>query len=235
MFNESTTWPFHIPRNLQQPSTTFEPISTIFNVTYQAWIRDLVICPKLSSKIFSVFKFSSYITNQPIRKMNSLKISLIFSYFVTRVLLTNVCIQQVQQIHVEKIRCNASDKFVYPNFTCEVKIANKTCSTTTVIGWAKMPMNKIYVSKTFKLCNKNSIKMFFHVKLEATLYYEYGKSYRMLLRTPRVEFCSLLKSNNSNILIDQLIKIVKDSVPDIIHDCPYNVRSWVCCVHGNSK
>lgn len=154
--------------------------------------------------------------------INSLKFLLIFSYFVTRVLLTNVCIQQVQQIHVEKIRCNASDKFVYQNFTCAVKIINQTCSTTTVIGWAKVPLNKIYVSETFERCKK-IIEMFFHEKLEGSLYYKYGKSYRLMLRTPRVEFCSLLKSNNSNILIDQLMKIVKDSVPDIIHDCPYKV------------
>lgn len=61
------------------------------------------------------------------------------------------------------------------------------------------------------------------LQIEGRLFYKYGVIYREVMHTPRFEWCGIMKMGNDNIMIGQLLSIVKDSAPHILHECPYTV------------
>lgn len=77
--------------------------------------------------------------------MNLFQVTLVASMFLYFFWFSDCCIEQVQKAYIKSVRCNVSDKFVYPNVTCYAKSFNRSCSTATVIGTSKMPLNRIYV------------------------------------------------------------------------------------------
>lgn len=59
------------------------------------------------------------------------------------------------------------------------------------------------------------------LQFEATIFYRYGTIMRQVLKTPKIEFCSVMKFSSSNILLNEIIKIGKNIEPTLIHECPY--------------
>lgn len=57
------------------------------------------------------------------------------------------CGDEVQRVYYKSFRCNISEKYVYPNYTCYAKSFNRTCSTVTGRGTAKELLYKAYVKK----------------------------------------------------------------------------------------
>lgn len=64
----------------------------------------------------------------------------------------------------------------------------------------------------------------FSFQIEVRLFYKYGVIYREVMHSPRHEWCGLYKYGNSNPLIAQMIKVVEENAPQIVHECPYTVR-----------
>lgn len=52
-------------------------------------------------------------------------------------------------------------------------------------------------------------------------YFRYGTVYRQVLKIPKIDICWVLERSSSNPLLSAIINIFKDSVPEIIHPCPY--------------
>lgn len=52
--------------------------------------------------------------------------------------------------------------------------------------------------------------------------FKYGMIYQEALRIPMNDLCPLMKTTSSLRLISQIIKMLKDSAPEMIHECPYN-------------
>lgn len=52
--------------------------------------------------------------------------------------------------------------------------------------------------------------------------FKYGVIYREAIRTPRFELCPLMNTTSSLRLVSQVIKLIKDNAPEMIHECPYN-------------
>lgn len=50
--------------------------------------------------------------------------------------------------------------------------------------------------------------------------------YREVIRTPMIEVCPLMKTTSSLRLVSQVIKMFKDSAPEMVHECPYHVRAY---------
>lgn len=67
--------------------------------------------------------------------------------------------------------------------------------------------------------------------MEAKLLYKYGTIYREVLHTPVIDWCRFMSENDdpSQIIVKSplalLYAVIRDSVPSIIHKCPYTVSS----------
>lgn len=62
------------------------------------------------------------------------------------------------------------------------------------------------------------------LKLEVRLFYKYGGVYREMIKVPNLDWCQLMKNDRKeNAIVDQLVKFLKENVPDVIHECPYMV------------
>lgn len=47
------------------------------------------------------------------------------------------------------------------------------------------------------------------------------------MHTPRIDLCKITDEPTDNIMIKQLLSVVNDSAPGIIHKCPYTVEIFV--------
>lgn len=86
-----------------------------------------------------------------------------------------------------------------------------------------MPINTIFV-KILSCSNFNGFLNNFFFQLESKLFYKYGVIYREVMHSPRFEWCRIAKLGNDNKLIAQMLTIIRDSAPQIIHECPYTVN-----------
>lgn len=55
--------------------------------------------------------------------------------------------------------------------------------------------------------------------------FKYGLIYREIARTPVFEICQLMEMGASNLLVGMMLQMFKDSAPEAIHKCPYNVKT----------
>lgn len=68
---------------------------------------------------------------------------------------------------------------------------------------------------------------FWKLKLKAQLYYKYGTIYREVMHTPLVDYCRMTGDTLGNPMIKAVMSVVEDSVPGLIHSCPYVVRHFL--------
>ncbi|CAO1368060.1 unnamed protein product [Diamesa hyperborea] len=52
--------------------------------------------------------------------------------------------------------------------------------------------------------------------------YKYGTVYRPVFKA-EVEWCGLMKQMSKNLLFDMVVNIMRDTAPEITHECPYSV------------
>jgi len=108
-------------------------------------------------------------------------------------------------IHFKSIQCKVSGKTAFANFTCFTKAYSRTLTTVTVEGYSKRNLSAMFA--------------------EGHLEYKYGTIYREVMKASNVNLCQILKqkANIANILYRQIMQVAKDNIPEMIHDCPYNV------------
>lgn len=134
-----------------------------------------------------------------------------------------VCVRdpEVQKIYIKSVRChNFSRKFIFPNASCFAKSFNRSFSTSTVILTAKKPLFNFTVSshrfQVSKLFNVNLIRL----QVDAQLLFKYGTIYREVLHMEKIEICELTKYA-TNKLVAQIMDLIMDNAPELIHPCPY--------------
>lgn len=58
-----------------------------------------------------------------------------------------LCKEEIAQtIYAKGARCNFSEKYVYPNYSCFAKSYSRTVSTYNAMGMYKKQMNNFFVS-----------------------------------------------------------------------------------------
>lgn len=67
----------------------------------------------------------------------------------------------------------------------------------------------------------------FSEQVNANLHYKYGMIFREVLRTPTLNWCKFAIQRGDNLLADQLYTVLKDSVPSLLHPCPYSVNAVI--------
>lgn len=60
-------------------------------------------------------------------------------------------------------------------------------------------------------------------QLSCAVHFKYGLIYREVLHTPVFDVCMLMEMGTTNSLVDFFLQIFKDSVPEVVHLCPYDV------------
>lgn len=101
------------------------------------------------------------------------------------------------------IKCSGSSMNTTKYHFCFVKAYSRTVSTLNFGITLNRDLNKIYV------------------KFSAD--YKYGAVFQNILNLPVFEWCSYINGNPNNILVNKMIDLVKDSVPEFFHKCPYKV------------
>lgn len=133
-----------------------------------------------------------------------------------------ICETRDHEFFLKSIRCNGSEEFVYQNYSCYVKSLNRTFSSLSARFDYKKPLSNIFVRLwSFKIIVHLIIKQSF--KVDTSLSYKYGLIYREVLKTPRLDWCSLYSQKLNNLLVKQLVLVINDTLPWLIHSCPYSV------------
>lgn len=123
-------------------------------------------------------------------------------------------------VHYKLVRCNFSEVIAFPNYSCFAKSFSRSVSTFNLDVVFRKPMdNFTVIQQTYKTLKRN-----FSIQVRAVAYYKYGTIYRDVLHTPMMDWCALMREETQNTLIKYLFMTIKDSFPEIIHECPYTVR-----------
>lgn len=66
-----------------------------------------------------------------------------------------------------------------------------------------------------------------HFQLIVSLSYKYGAIYREVMHTPKFDWCALMEARETNPMILQILTVFKESFPELIHKCPFQVKHQV--------
>lgn len=150
--------------------------------------------------------------------------SIIFFVLAAFCVMLNLGSEEVHKISIKYVKCyNVSDVYVFQNYSCFAKAYSRTVYTGSIIATLKKPLTEVHVSFVrTKTLHFKYYKISFRKAL-VRLFYRYGTIYREVLHTPFLDVCALLKNSKGNILFQQMLNVVRDSYPSIVHDCPYTV------------
>lgn len=84
-----------------------------------------------------------------ISNMNLLGV-LSFCFVICSPLLLAAKLGEYQEIYLAAARCNGSEKFIYPNYSCYAKSYSRNFSTVNIIWTTKMPLYNIFVRHFIK-------------------------------------------------------------------------------------
>lgn len=129
-------------------------------------------------------------------------------------------------VHFKSLKCVGSEKFVHSNLTCFAKSYSRNLSTINFQIIFKMPINELIVSCAILSTHLEILKSsFLCTKIESTLLFKYGTIYRQVMTIPKLDYCQYIKvTAKENMLMYQLVRIIKAADPTIVHDCPYTVK-----------
>lgn len=149
--------------------------------------------------------------------------SFVFSIIIIGMFIINLCRDEdVEKVYIKSVQCNTSAQYVFPNISCYPKSYSRTLSTVNIVWTFKAPVAKLFVCKELSVLFESSAYKF--LKVESKLQYKYGVIYREVMHTQKLNWCQLMKEDElENKMFAQLIHLLKDSTPTVIHECPYNV------------
>lgn len=62
--------------------------------------------------------------------------------------------------------------------------------------------------------------------MEFTLFFKYGTIYREVMRSTKISVCKMVEKKFENLIMNYLYKFVKDVIPDLPDECPFNVSNF---------
>lgn len=60
--------------------------------------------------------------------------------------------------------------------------------------------------------------------MKLTAAYKYGQIFREIVNLPAIEWCNQMEGFGKNPAMNMAIDLVKASIPNLFHKCPYEVR-----------
>lgn len=63
--------------------------------------------------------------------------------------------------------------------------------------------------------------IFLVFKFTITGFYRYGTIFRQIYKSENMDYCGMMDGKKTNILLEAVIKYIKDSAPQYVHKCPY--------------
>ena len=108
-----------------------------------------------------------------------------------------------QSYRFTSVKCSGSSKNTTSTHFCFVKAYSRNTSTLNFGFTLTRALNTIY--------------------LKFSVDYKYGTVFHPILEPPMLEWCSFISGNSNNILMNKILDMIRDSVPGLIHKCPYQV------------
>lgn len=76
----------------------------------------------------------------------SLLMTSVSIWFPLQLICVSVLGAQDTKIYIRGVQCNASEKFIFKNYSCFAKSYSRTISTINVVATAKIPLDQLFVS-----------------------------------------------------------------------------------------
>ena len=111
---------------------------------------------------------------------------------------------QVYSYRFKSVKCSGSTMNSTKSSFCFVRNYSRDLST----------MN--YGFNLNRILNKMLIKF--------TVDYKYGAVFHTVMDPPTFEWCTFYIDHSDNILFNVVLDMIKDSISEIIHKCPYQVK-----------
>ena len=108
-------------------------------------------------------------------------------------------------------------RLVLPNLTAEQSQPSRLICTT-----------KSHFMQYLWEIFENSFQNFWwpFIQVKGSLLYKYGNIYREVMHSPRADWCTFLNvKKEDNLMLYQMVIIVKDRNPSLVHECPYWVQT----------
>lgn len=129
-------------------------------------------------------------------------------------------------VHFKSMKCAGNEKFVHLNFTCYARSYSRNFSSINFRLVFKKPLFVMIVSCTIVLSTFLYLAFLF-TKFDTTLFYKYGTIYRQVMGSPKIDYCENVKiTAKGNLLIYQLVNVMRLADPALVHDCPYIVKKY---------
>lgn len=132
---------------------------------------------------------------------------------------------QKQFIHLKAVQCKFNAKFL-ANVSCFARSYSRTLSRAFVHASVKIPITSVMVRHP-----TNSLIQFLilnDLQVDFKMQYKYGTIYRDIMGIPaKFDWCfwmSHLKEFRDNLLANELIKVLDESVPGFVRPCPWKVN-----------
>lgn len=66
------------------------------------------------------------------------------------------------------------------------------------------------------------------LKVKLNIAYKYGQIFREVVNVPAIEWCNQMEGLGSNPAMNMAVDLIKESVPQLFHKCPYEVSFNIC-------
>ena len=142
-----------------------------------------------------------------------------FNVVFVFIFLQNVWLVQGVGYKFLTINCTVTD----PEFG-SIELCNHNESHISIVGIVKQPMEKIYVSFEQKNLNWFNISELFF-QFSSLTFKKLGDEFVQIRKLPDIEWCSMMAyPRRFNFLVRGFIEALKESIPNLIHNCPYQGR-----------
>lgn len=132
-------------------------------------------------------------------------------------------LETAQTSRYKGVKCKSFDLTWITSQECKIKVTSRTESSLILRLTLLKPVDApYYVIKLAKI--QKMLSIFFQINVTAS--YRYGTIFREIYKAVNVEWCSMMDGSGTNPIIKSIIESIKDSIPQMMHDCPYVVVSF---------
>ena len=143
----------------------------------------------------------------------------VFLIFIILILTKLSQVQNGQTIRFKSMMCTSDTADILIH-QCKVKVTSRTASFLILdLSLVKPVVGPIYVMIIKKFRTKIKMFNFWQVSLYAS--YRYGTIWREVFKQELIDWCDFMEGKSTNMLIQKTVFAIKDSVPQLIHKCPY--------------
>lgn len=67
------------------------------------------------------------------------------------------------------------------------------------------------------------------LQVHIVMSYRYGNIFREVINSPVIDWCRLMDNSEANVFIKMTLDLVRETIPQVLHKCPYHVSMTKFC------